>query len=185
LFLGASGCEGVLGTDRIRVGGVSVGRAPLADEVFVEPGPRTIEARLAKHVAASKTLEAKKGGAERIELTLVPESGSADEPNRLPAYIAFGVGGAGLVLGIVAGGVTIAKTNALGGKCDASNVCTKSLRGDFDEANTFANVSNVGFIVAGIGAAVGTTLLVLSVRKAPAQASVVAGPGFVGVKGAF
>jgi hypothetical protein len=56
----------------VLVDGASVGRAPLESEVFVEPGARVIEARLAGHTAAKAEVQAEKGGSAAVTLTLTP-----------------------------------------------------------------------------------------------------------------
>jgi hypothetical protein len=54
--------------------GVAVGKAPLADEVFVDPGPRVIEAKLDGYGPARATVDATTGSAREVALTLVPLS---------------------------------------------------------------------------------------------------------------
>lgn len=169
----------------VRVDGVSVGRTPLADEVFVGPGTRIVEARLARHVSASRKLDAKKGVAEKVELVLLPEDPKTGEPSRLPSYVSFGIGGAGLVLGAVTGAVSLAKYSEVKAACSAQLVCPDALRGEADAGKALGHVSTVGFVLAGVGAAAGVTLLVVGPSKSPARGALHVGPGFVGVKGAF
>jgi hypothetical protein len=54
----------------VLVDGVSVGRAPLEGEIFVEPGARTIEARLNGYEGAKQAVQAEKGSAQSVALTL-------------------------------------------------------------------------------------------------------------------
>lgn len=54
------------------VDGKSVGFAPLEDDLFVEPGTRVFEAKLAGHVTARETIEAVKGGERGVALALSP-----------------------------------------------------------------------------------------------------------------
>ena len=56
------------------VDGKSVGMAPLEDEVFVEPGARTIEAKLAGYVDGKKKIDAAKGSMLTVTLSLVKET---------------------------------------------------------------------------------------------------------------
>ena len=53
------------------VDGKVVGTAPLPLEVYVEPGARTVEAKLAGYASAKETLAIEKGAARTVELTLV------------------------------------------------------------------------------------------------------------------
>jgi hypothetical protein len=54
----------------VLVDGKSVGFAPIEEEVFVEPGERTIEARLAGYEEARQTIQAEKGAPQTVVLTL-------------------------------------------------------------------------------------------------------------------
>src|SRR5262249_6354734 len=107
-------------------------------------------------------------------------------PSRVPAYVAFGVGGAALVLGAVAGLVAIAKFDDFTTVCSGALKSHRTARGDIESGRTLGHVSTVGFVAAGIGAAVGVTLLLFPPKsKMPAQARAVVGPTFIGLKGAF
>jgi hypothetical protein len=76
-------------------------------------------------------------------------------------WMAAGVGGAGLVVGSVAGLVSIATTKSLSAECPMAKCTTLSAKSDFNSAHTMATVSNVSFIVAGVGAAGAVASLVL------------------------
>lgn len=93
----------------------SVGLAPLVDVVFVEPGMRTIKARLSGYDTATLKVEAAKGGSSESELTLrqsappsvqigavVPplttEHPPPDQPRRV--VVGVGVGAATVALGL-------------------------------------------------------------------------------------
>jgi PEGA domain len=66
-----------------------------AGEVFVDPGTRTIEARVTGYSPAQQTLEVRAGTSERVELTL-----AAIRRSVVPGAILGGVAGAALVTGI-------------------------------------------------------------------------------------
>lgn len=168
----------------LRVGGKLKGALPLATSLFSAPGQLTIEVSKEGYAPASKTIDVQKGSTQKVSFTLVKDAPPAS--SNLPAYVAFGVGGAGLVLGAVAAGVAAAKTADLKKVCGDALTCPPSERGNLDGATTLAHVSTVGFVLAGVGAAVGVTLLLVPIgQKTKAQARVVIGPAFVGVKGAF
>lgn len=79
------------------------------------------------------------------------------EPDRLPAYIAFGVGGAGLVTAVVTGIVANAKYQ------DAKDHCGPNCTDDqVSSVKTMALVSTIATGVAIVGAGVGVTLLLTS-----------------------
>jgi hypothetical protein len=74
----------------------------------------------------------------------------------VPAYVAFGVGGLGLIVGTVAGIVASNKESAL----DCPNLrCPVSEHDDLDSARSMALVSTVGFAVGAVGAGAGLVLL--------------------------
>jgi hypothetical protein len=85
----------------VRVDGVTVGRAPLAGEIFLDPGARKIEARFPQHVTATRKIEVRKGAAEKVELVLVAESAKAATPRSMvPAFVMGGAAVAALGVGI-------------------------------------------------------------------------------------
>src|SRR5262245_54843763 len=53
------------------VDGKSVGRSPLDEDVFVDPGAHTIEAKLDGYDGAKEAVQAAKGSAQTVTLTLV------------------------------------------------------------------------------------------------------------------
>ena len=96
---------------------------------------------------------------------------AAGAPNHVPAFVAFGVGAAGLVTGIVTGVLAIGKHDDLSKACTGG--CDPSEQSTIDSYHTLGIVSTVGFVVAGVGAAAGITLWV-AMPKAGAHASTTA-----------
>jgi hypothetical protein len=98
-----------------------------------------------------------------------PAENSAPQPaatkSKLPALIAFGVGGAGLIVGGVTGVLALNKAS----DCPNKLCNTQS---DLDSAKTMATISTVGFGVGAAGIAVGTILLLTGGKSSehPAQA---------------
>lgn len=166
----------------VLVDGKSVGRSPLASSVFVEPGAHKMEAKL-DGATAHAEVTATGGGTQ--EVTVPFEEPKKVESNRTPAHIAFGVGGAGLLLGAITGAAFLVKRDDFTAGCDAQKVCAASARGDFDTALMLSRVSTGAVVVAGLGAALGATFVVLENRKRQQTTGIVVGPGFFGVKGAF
>lgn len=79
---------------------------------------------------------------------------------------ALGAGGVGLLLGVVAGGVAVAGNNDLSKKCSASGACPKSASGEVATTVALTHVSTAGFVLAGLGVAVGVTLFSFRQRRA-------------------
>ena len=168
----------------VRADGKLEGTTPLSAPLFSAPRQLVIEITKDGYEPARRTIDVKKGGSEDVTISLsrmAPPPG----PSRLPAYIAFGVGGAGLVLGAITGGVAAGQMDGIAKACGADKLCPQGAAADLDATNTLANVSNVSFVVAGVGAAVGVTLLLLPRGDSKPRTSLVLGPSFVGVKGAF
>jgi hypothetical protein len=106
---------------------------------------------------------------------------------KLAPFVAFGVGGAGLVLGAVTGAIAIGKHSTLSDECKGG--CqTPTAKDDLSSYHTIGAIADVGFIVAGVGAAVGVVLLVTE-PKAPPTAGLHVTPtiglGTVGATGTF
>jgi hypothetical protein len=56
----------------VLIDGQPVGRSPLMEELYVDPGTRTFEARLAGHETATQRLDFERAGYRSITLTLAP-----------------------------------------------------------------------------------------------------------------
>ena len=92
-----------------------------------------------------------------------PEPGA--KKSKVPVIVAFGIGGAGLVVGGITGGLAMSKASDCPNK-----VC--ETQSDLDSAKTMATISTIGFSVGIAGVAVGTILLLTggSSSEKPAQA---------------
>lgn len=183
----------------LSVDGVAVAAELRGPELFLTPGKHVIEATAEKHEPAKASVDGSEGSSvevtlalkEKVEVPVVPTATATatvtppPAPSLVPAYVALGAGVAGLVVGAVAGAITLGKADQLRTACGDVKACSSDLRRDYDDALTISRVSTAGFVVAGIGVAVGVPLLLLQRRKGPSVSSVVVGPSFVGVKGAF
>lgn len=105
-------------------------------------------------------------------------------------YVAYGVGAAGLVLGGVFGGLTLAKKGDYDALRGAEPVDGKAVNQAAVDGQMFAIVSDVGFLVGILGAATGTVFWVLAPKggdpkKTGAIPSVGVSPGGMTIRGAF
>ncbi len=89
-------------------------------------------------------------------------------PSRLLVYSGLGLVVIGVGVGTVTGIIELSKKSSLEQSC-ANHQCPPSAYSDYDTANTMATISTIGFIGAGVGAAV--TVVGLLVRTGPAQPS--------------
>jgi hypothetical protein len=94
------------------------------------------------------------------------------KPNRIPAFVAFGVGGAGAVVGAVFGGLALAQAGSVKANCSHTTPCdpkpghqTAELEKQASAAKTKAWDANVGIGVGVVGVATGAILFVLGVPK--------------------
>jgi hypothetical protein len=86
-----------------------------------------------------------------------PPSDTASKKNNTLAYVALGVGGAGLLVGGITGFLALGKKGDLNG-CVAER-CPSSEKDTLDSAKSMATVSTVGFAVGFVGVGVGVVLL--------------------------
>ena len=111
-----------------------------------------------------------------------PTSGRAQ---RMWGWVAVGVGAAGLLTGAVTGIVVAAdsglRSNCPNGVCNPAKVDSGSL----STYNSLRNVSTAAFIVGGVGAVAGVTLLLWTPKREEPRMALWLGPGSAGVKGAF
>ncbi len=116
-------------------------------------------------------------------------------PMRAPLmYGGFGLAGAGLIVGGITGVLAFTHGSDAKKLCDGNN-CPPAAHDALTSARTSANISNVSFAVAGVGAIVGVVGLLLPVQAAPVAtapaarnkpwASVVVGVGSIGLEGGF
>jgi hypothetical protein len=101
----------------ILVDGVAVGRSPLSGEIFVDPGKRTIEARLSPYTPAKKVFDFPRAATIPVGLELVlaaptasasasaaptaPPVATATPKSMVPVGVGVAAAAAGLGLGIV------------------------------------------------------------------------------------
>jgi hypothetical protein len=103
---------------------------------------------------------------------------------RTLAYVALGVGGAGIITGGVTGVLAIDKL----GTIDKSPACDNRDCNDrdlVDSYNMLRTVSSVGLIAGAVFAGVGVTLLFAGGSEKEPSAAAFVGPGSVGVRGRF
>jgi hypothetical protein len=132
---------------------------------------RSVRIELKPSTASSQRAQAERRG-ELVQ----PTSGVANDVRPQPArpswplWLGAGLGGAGLVVGTVAGVISLNRASAAEKFCDG-NACAPAAKPDRDAALTAATVSNVGFAVAALGVAVGVTGFWLSRASSSGNAS--------------
>lgn len=85
-------------------------------------------------------------------------------------WASVGLGGAGLLVGAIAGGLAVKRHSDLEKLCGGST-CPASAQDRIDAYNTMGTLSTVGLVAGGVFAATGVVLLVTVPSAAPAAAS--------------
>jgi hypothetical protein len=126
-------------------------------------------------------------GTGTADHVLTPPPPAASHASPVPAIVAFGAGGVGLLLGVITGAVALGDHGSLANKCSGGS-CPPSEQSDLDNYHTMGMLSTVGFIVAGVGAATGVVLLLTAPKESSTTGLNVTpaiGLGTVGAVGTF
>jgi hypothetical protein len=195
----------------LTIDGVRVPEGAIGARRAADPGKCEVRASAPGFEPESQTVALKEGEEQVVTLVLKKspagpkppseeppapaEAPPREEPSRVPAWIAFGVGGAGLVVGSVTGILALGAHSDLNDQCPnghckpANGTEAHEMQSDLSRYHTFGTISGIGFIVALAGAGTGAVLLVTGSTGAPKppQAAVwpVVGPGQLGVAGRF
>lgn len=194
---------------------VAVDDTPLPNALLgvarpMNPGTHRITAQHASQVI-EQTLELSEGAEERLTLTFEqtpdpsaappapapasvvpadaePAPSSQGSATRTAGWVALGVGAAGLVAGGVTGVMVLGKRSELADNPSCrDNACEPEAHGDVDSYNKLRTVSAAAFVIGGVGAALGATLLLTAGSESETPTEVVAyvGIGSVGLSGRF
>jgi hypothetical protein len=191
----------------VEMGGTVLDKAKLGTPIIVEPGDITVRVRSSKG-DMEKSVAAAGGKTETVLFdltTLAPppvaappsDSGQVEVDTKKFglkqwAYVAGGVGAAGLLTFGVFGLMNNAKHSSLEDACPGGH-CPPEKSGDIDSGKTYQTVANVGLVVGIVGVGTGAALYVLGSKKKPAEQpaatakmpQVMVGPGSVLVTGRF
>jgi hypothetical protein len=112
-------------------------------------------------------------------------SNRSESPRQVLTFGAFGVGGVGIGLGVLAGIAAGSKHTTLEGECPG-NGCPPSSQSELDSFHSLKTWSTVGYVV-GIAGLAGAGVLLLTAPRAAsgATARVWIGPASAGLAGAF
>jgi len=181
-----------------------------------DPGKHVIRALAPGHSPAEKTVTLVEGGTETVTLELKPGPGGPPVPVAPPpltapvatvaplapaappappgplrniGFAAIGVGGAGLLVGAIAGGIALSKHGDLASQCPGGH-CPQSKEGTLQsEVSSYTaagTASTVGFVAGGVLAVTGVILVAAAPKPAQrAGVGLVVGPGYAGVAGKF
>ena len=189
---------------QVTIDGEDVPEGSIGVRRAADPGKRTVRASAPDFEPATQSVTIKEGQEQVVTLVLKrspaqhPATTAASEPteapppphhvSRVPAWIAFGVGGAGIIVGSVTGVLALNLHSELSGKCPGGS-CPNDLQSDVSRYHTLGTVSGIGFGVGIAGAATGAVLLLTGAAsdRSSQRASLwpVIGPREIGMAGRF
>ncbi len=157
--------------------------ADVAEPLQVDPGEHAFVVQSPGHADARVVVAMREGESRTLELVVGPavtagegpsESPRAKAPARepskerwpVPALVAFGVAGAGFVVGVATGVAALDTASDVRKECPARQCFTQDGVEDASRGRALATVSTVGFVVALAGAAVGSYLVFRPFGKA-------------------
>ncbi len=200
----------------VTVDGVNVPSALLDDLRPTDPGNHEVAASAPGFRRTTAPVKLADGAEQGVSLTLEAEPNAVRAPatsgpapqgmsttapspqapaagptgsSKAPAIAALGVGVAGLAVGSIFGALALGTKSSLDSACPSKS-CPATSKSNIDSLSTQAWVSNAGFAVGIVGAAVGLVLLATSHAsgETPAATAHVApwlGPGGAGLGGSF
>ena len=195
------------GDARVKVGALEIPRADWSKPVPVDPGSVSValsstsgEQHKDVTVAAGATVSVEFGAAAPAGSEPGAEPGPEPAPasgsethgsvstagmtKRKWAYVAGGVGAAGLLTFTIFGIMNNAKHSDLKDQCPDGR-CPADLADAASTGRTYQTVANVGLVVGVLGAGAGAFLYLTSKPKEAQATSLLLGPGNVSVRGHF
>lgn len=178
---------------RVTIDDTPVPAAAIGVRRAINPGGHVVKADAEGFSSAQQSISVAEGESASVALTLeaspdapgaaaggpmpAPSSGGPtviepppDAPRvsggtpRTLGFVALGVGAAGLVVGGVTGVLAMGKHGDLEDAC-AQGRCPASQQDTLDSYRTLGTISTIGFVVGGVGAVTGVTLLLTSPKK--------------------
>jgi hypothetical protein len=119
-----------------------------------------------------------------------PRPAEGSPPNHTGAFVVYGIGATGLVLGSIFGVLALGDKSRLDSTAGCPKSCPQSSQSDINSMSTDSLLSTIGIGVGVVGAALGTILFVSahsdeSPRTARIDVRPWVGPGSAGVGGTF
>lgn len=176
--------------------GVVLGAASMGVALPVNPGAHTIIVRAKDREDTSQTITIAEGESKLVQLKLgAPKKAVAAAPVTGPAtegggtsplvYVGFGAAIAGVAVGTITGLLAFGKASTAKTECPNVNDCSTAGTDAVDSGRTLGTISTIGFIVGGVGAAVGVYGLVWGKPESSASVAVSVGPMGGGLRGTF
>jgi len=158
-------------------------------DVLVDPGDHTVlllvgtkEETHRLDVAAGEVLalELRHSGARHSGARVEPTT----PPGATAAYLAWGLGGTGVLVGVIAGAIALDRRSDLDDRCPQRAACPTDAEDDIALMQSASDVSTVGFVVGGLTTTLGFVLY-LTADAANGDVAIRAAPGSVSLGGRF
>lgn len=175
---------------QVRVGEIEIARTSFDSALPLDPGDYVVTVTIPGRAGQRKLVQLREGTVTNVSVPFeaspgaphatktparAPQASSAEHANDdrflgldrgTATYVAFGIGGAGLLVGTVAGLIGLQQESVADLNCnDATKTCNQ--RG-FDanaSSRTMATISTIGFAIGILGAGAGTYVLLSSSRE--------------------
>jgi hypothetical protein len=167
----------------VRVDGALVPASAASSPRKLNPGAHKVEVRAPGHLAVVRDVDVAEGRQVAVDVQLVSDGSKpadsmvlppSDSPSTVPplAFVAFGVGAAGIGVGAVTGILSLNETAELeDGICAPGGGCPQTAADQLDRAETLATVSTVSFVVGAVGITAGVLLVLLRPKTTAAPAT--------------
>lgn len=169
-------------TPQVMLDDVEAAPSTWGQPIDVDPGSHRVVMRTAHHADDERTVVLKEAGSELVTfdvaapagapgVAVVPEKARGAGGPLWPALAALGVGAVGLGIGAGTGAAALGHMTDIKRLCPGGGCAAPDAQAEYKSTRTLGTVLTVGFVVGGIGAAAGITLLVLRPFGAPATPS--------------
>jgi hypothetical protein len=99
-----------------------------------------------------------RAGAGTASAATGPVQPAPQQPGRTLAYVAGGIGAAGIVVAAVTGLMLVSKNSTINGNCDSSGSCQQQGWNAVEDARVLLKVNTASWIVGAVGLGTGTVL---------------------------
>jgi hypothetical protein len=183
------------------IDGAAIGTDTVRLPRKVDPGKHIVIVSAPGFRQARSEVNAVEGQEQRVAVSLEPapkdEAAVLSAPSsaplapassKVPAFIALGVGGVGVVVGSIFGVVALSDASSLKAQAGCPSSCPASARSQIDSLHGAQWISDVGLGIGVVGLGVGAALLFTAHVPEGSPATSLGldiGPGGVGVHGGF
>jgi hypothetical protein len=151
--------------------GVPLGAGSLGQELPADPGEHVVTVQSPNYETRTFSISLESGDHETLVVmqgspkkNAQPNKGTSEQARRIGGYTALGVGAAGGVMAIVSGVLLPAQDQKVEDNCP-SKQCNETGDKAVAQARTLLALNTAGIVIAGVGAATGTVLLLTLPEK--------------------